>query len=83
MTKFKAIALLILGIGGCYVVLAIFIKFLADQTVSTNATLAASSNMAAYPGTSGFLLSTPWVLYFVPAIIGIIWLVVILKKREV
>ena len=82
MSKFKSIALLIVGILMLYGVLAIFISFLADTTVSVNQSLNASTNMTAYPGTSGFLLSTPWVLYFVPAVIGIVWLVVILKKRE-
>ena len=82
MTKFKSIALLIVGIAMLYGMLAIFISFLADTTVTTNATLEASSNMTQYPGTSGFLLSTPWLLYFAPAIIGIVWLVIILKRRE-
>jgi len=82
MSKAKSIALLVAGITICYIMLALFIKFLADTALTTNATLAAGSNMTNYPGTSGFLLSTPWVLYFVPAIIGIIWLVVILKRRS-
>ncbi len=83
MGKFKSIALLIMGVGMLYAILAIFIEFVADITVTTNATLDAGSNMTNYPGTSGFLLSTPWLLYFAPAIIGIVWLVIILKKREV
>ena len=83
MSKAKSIALLVAGITICYIVLAIFIKFVADTALTTNATLHAGSNMTQYPGTSGFLLSTPWLLYFVPAIIGIVWLVIILKKRAV
>ena len=83
MNKIKAVGLLLLGIVSCYAVLAIFIKFLADQTVATNTALDTAHNMSLYPGTSGFLLSIPWVLYIMPAVVGIIWLIIILKKREV
>jgi len=82
MSKFKAIALLIVGITMLYAVLAIFVKFVADTALPTNATLDAGSNMTAYPGTSGFLLFSPFLLYVAPAIIGIVWLIVILKRRE-
>jgi len=82
VSKFKQVIWVILGVGMLYAMLAIFIKFLADTTVSVNQELAATSNMAAYPGTSDFLLASPWVLYIAPAVIGIITIVVVLKRRE-
>ena len=83
MDKYKAVGMVILGVLVIYGVLAIFISFLSDQTVATNAALAAASNMERYPGTSGFLLSTPWILYLLPAIFGIGWIIFILKRRPI
>lgn len=61
--------------------LLIIVPFLADITISTNATLAASTNMSLYPGTSGFLLATPWILYFIPNVAGIIAVIVVLRRQ--
>jgi len=83
MSKFKSISLLIVGVGMLYAVLAIFIGFLADTTISVNQSLAVAHNgLVAYPGLSGAILSAPWALYFAPAIIGIVWLIIILKQRN-
>ena len=61
--------------------LLITVPFLADIAVSTNATLNASTNMSLYPGTSGFLLATPWILYFIPNVAGIIAVIVVLRQQ--
>ena len=61
--------------------LLITVPFLADITVSTNLTLNATSNMSQYPGTSGFLLATPWILYFIPNVAGIIAVIVVLRRQ--
>lgn len=82
MSKFKQVVWVIIGVSIVYIMLAIFINFLADITVSVNADLAAAHNMSQYEGTSGFLLATPWILYIAPAVIGIIVIVVLLKRRE-
>lgn len=82
MSKAKQIILIIVAITLLYVVLGIFIKFLSDQSISTNQALDAAHNMAQYPGTSDFLLAIPWIMYFVPAVIGIVWVVIVLKKEE-
>lgn len=81
MNKFKAIAIIVIAVLLCYGVLAVFINFVADTTVSTNQALDAASNMALYPGTSGFLLSVPWILWFVPGVIGIVLIVVVLRSN--
>ncbi len=61
--------------------LLITVPFLADITVSTNLTLNATSNMSHYPGTSGFLLATPWILYFIPNVAGIIAVIMVLRRQ--
>lgn len=81
MSKAKAIFGVIIGVIVCYGVLAVFVKFLADQSVTTNQALDVAHNMAQYPGTSGFLLSTPWIMYFVPTVIGIILIVMVLRQE--
>lgn len=83
MSKTRAIIYTIIGVSLLYIPLSIYIKFLADTTVSVNADLAAAHNMSLYPGTSGFLLSTPWIMYVVPAAIGIIVIITILKRKPV
>jgi H+/Cl- antiporter ClcA len=82
MGKLKTVAIIILSVLGCYGVLAVFISFVSDQTISTNQALVAAHNMAQYPGTSRFLLSVPWILWFVPAVIGIVLIVVVLRRQE-
>lgn len=83
MSKPRMIAYVIVGVAALYLMLAVFIRFLADTTVSVNAELAAGSNMTQYPGTSGFLLATPWILWFAPAVLGIVLIVIILKRKNV
>lgn len=80
MGKAEAIVWVMIGVGMMYAMLAIFIKFIADTTVTVNQALDVAHNMTQYEGTSGFLLATPWILYIAPAILGIILIVVILKK---
>jgi len=58
------------------------VPFLADITVTVNTTLNASSNMSLYPGTSGFLLATPWIMYFIPNVIGVIVVIMILRRQD-
>ena len=82
MEKFKQIFYVVIGTLLCEGVILIFIKFLSDTTISVNATLMGAHNMTRYPGTLGFLLSTPWILYFVPAVIGIVLVVLILKRQS-
>lgn len=82
MSKFRQVAWVIAGVTLLYVMLAIFIDFLAGITVSVNQALDVAHNMTQYEGTSGFLLATPWILYIAPAVIGIISIVVILKRKE-
>ena len=82
MEKIKTIGVIFILVGIVNLLLLIIVPFLADITVSTNATLNASTNMSLYPGTSGFLLATPWLLYFIPNVAGIIAIIIVLRRRD-
>lgn len=80
INKFGAISLVVAFIFIVYLILLIVIPWLAEITVSVNTTLDTSHNMSLYPGTSSFLVSTPWILFFAPAVFGIVTIVIILKS---
>lgn len=81
MNKMGALAWIIGGAIIVNLILLITIPFLSDVTVTVNSTLNASSNMSLYPGTSGFLLASPWILYFIPNIAAVILVIVVLRRR--
>jgi len=82
MEKIKTIGVIFILVGIVNLLLLITIPFLSDITVSTNLTLNATSNMSQYPGTSGFLLATPWILYFIPNVAGIIAIIIVLRRQS-
>ena len=63
-----------------YLLLLITIPILVDFATTANTTMAASSNMTNYPGTSGALMSAPWVLWFVPGALCIVVVIAILRQ---
>lgn len=81
MNKFKAVVILIvIGILG-NLFLTVGIPFVADVAITTNQTLATSSNMSNYAGTSEFLLAAPWVMYLLFNMIVLAVLVLTLRAR--
>lgn len=83
MSKAKSIMYVFIGVVMVYATLAVFAVFLSERTVSVNAEIAAAHNMSQYPGTSGFLLSVPWIMWFIPAVLGIILIVIIMKRGDI
>ena len=81
MSKMGTLAWIIGLVVIVNLLLLITVPFLADITVSTNATLTATSNMSQYPGTSGFLLASPWILMFIPTVAGVIAVIVVLRRQ--
>ena len=81
MDKLGSVAWIIGGVIICYLLMLVFMPFLAETASTANTTMAATSNMSNYPGTSEAVLSAPWVLWFVPAVGGIIALVLVLRRR--
>ena len=79
MNKFGAVAKVCVAVFLVYLIMLVVIPWLADITLTVNSTLNATSNMSNYPGTSEFLLSIPWILFFVPGVIGMAAIVIILR----
>ena len=79
MNKWGAVISIVVMVTLCYLLLLVTMPILVDTTVAVNTTLNSTSNMSLYPGTSGFLLASPWILFFVPAVLGIAAIVVVLR----
>lgn len=82
MKKFGAIVTVIGVVIIVYLILLVVMPWLAEITTSVNTTLNASHNMSLYPGTSDFLISTPWILFFLPGVIGLVVVVLILRYSD-
>jgi len=81
MNKIGAVIVITVMVIAAYLLLLIVVpNVIAPAALSANTAMDASSNMSLYPGTSGFLMSTPWILFFVPGVIGIAIIVVILRQ---
>ena len=82
MKKFGPVVMVILFVSVVYMILLVIMPFMSDTVSTANTTMAATSNMTNYPGTGEFLLSMPWILWFIPACVGIIAIVIILKRDQ-
>ena len=81
MNKIGSVIIVVCLVIVCYLFMLIVIPGVVVPMVSTaNTTIAATSNVSDYPGTTSFLLSIPWILWFVPACIGTVVIVVLLKQ---
>lgn len=79
MNKYGAVAVIVFVIIIAYLFLLVIMPILTSTALTANTTMDATSNMSLYPGTSGFLMSIPWIVFFVPGVIGIALIVVILR----
>lgn len=80
MRKYLAVAATVGAVSILYLLMLIVVPFLVDTTVSVNATLHSSSNMSLYPGTTDFLVAIPWICWFLPACLGIVVVLGILRS---
>ena len=80
MHKIGRIAIVVVMVIAVYLFMLVVMPTIVDIVSSANSTMDASSNMSMYPGTSPAVLATPWFLWFVPGVVGMIAVVVILKK---
>lgn len=81
MNKLGALLVIIGGTVFAYVILTASHGAIRDMVSSANASMS-SSNMSNYPGTQPMLLAMPWVLYFIPAVVGIAAVVWLLKFKK-
>lgn len=81
MNKAKAIFITIALIIICNLVLLVTIPGVVVPVIeSANATMAATSNMSNYPGTSDFMVASPWLAYLMVNAIGVIVVIMILRR---
>ena len=81
MNKVGGVIVVVCLVAAAYLIMLVTMPVLIDVATTANTTMTAGSNMANYPGTSGALMSAPWVLWFVPGTIGLASVIVILKRR--
>ena len=77
MNKLGAVLLVIIVVSIVYMFMIILMPFLTEIVSTANTTMAATSNMSNYPGSGELLVSTPWILWFVPVSLGTIAIVII------
>ena len=80
MNKLGAVVLVIGVTIIVYIILLVVMPVITDIVSTSNATITASSNWSNYPGAQGFLVSTPWQLFFVPGVICMAIVIIILKQ---
>jgi len=81
MSKLGAVIIVIVMVAACYLLMLVVIPVANDLIVTANTTMTASvDNLTAYPGAQDFLISIPWILWFVPATIGAIIIVLLLRS---
>lgn len=80
MRKMGAIAVTVAMVIICYLLMLVTVPVMVGLISTANTTMTASSNMTNYPGTAGFLTSMPWICWFIPASLGIVVIIMILRK---
>lgn len=81
MSKVGQVIVVVVFVSIVYLAMLVIMPIVSDFSISANATITASgANITAHPGSTSFLLSIPWILWFIPGSIGIAVVVVILKR---
>jgi len=80
MSKIGAVIVVIVVVIIIYLLMLVVTPVLTDVASTANNTMAATSNLTNYPGAAEGVLVAPWFLWWAPGVIGMIAVVVILKK---
>lgn len=80
MNKFGALLIIIGGVVFAYIILTAIQGAMVDIVSSANTSITA--NTTNMPGAREGLLAMPWVLYFIPAIMGIVAVVMVLRSKK-
>lgn len=83
MNKLGSVLIVIAVIAACYLIILVTIpNIVVPMIESANATMTADvDNLTAYPGSQDLMISTPWILLWVPGVIGMIVIVLILRSK--
>lgn len=82
MNKIWGITLIFIAVVAVYLVMAVMMPAVSDIATVAAASLNSTSNMSNYPGTLEVVESSPWWLWAVPGLAGIIATAVMLKKGD-
>lgn len=80
MNKIGQVIIVIALVSACYLIILVTMGVVVGLAETANATMTASSNLTNYPGAAEAVLAAPWVLWFVPGVIGMVAIVVIMKR---
>ncbi len=82
MTRFKGVVLVIIGVVLAYLSLLMTWGPFVSITTGVADEMAARPGIANYFGVVALMRFIPWLALFVPAIVGIIAVVLIFKRKE-
>lgn len=80
MNKIGQVAVVVGLVLMVYVILLVTVPFLSTIAVDVSTNMSIDHPVAQYPGAVEGLLMAPWLLFFVPGCIGLIAIIVILRK---
>ena len=82
MNKIGAVIIVVAVVAVAYLLLLVVMPVFTSIVSTANVSMAnATANFTTvYPGTSEFMVSTPWIMFFVPGVIGIVLIVMILRQ---
>lgn len=80
MSKFGTILLILVMFGILMLMASVVVPdILVPMANTANATIASTSNMSNYPGTSAALVSTPWTVYIALPVVALVAIIVVLR----
>ena len=79
ISKVGAVIVITAMVAGAYLLLLVVMPILNTFAAAANATMDATSNMSLYPGTSEALIASPWVLFWVPGVLGMAAIFIVLR----
>jgi len=83
MNKLIHLGIIFLAVVAGYIILAVIMPAINEVTAVAADSINASTNMSNFPGTLEVVQSSPWWLWSLPGIAGVIAAVVMLRKQEV
>lgn len=80
MAKLKSVAFICIGVAVCYMFLTAFMPVITEVVEISSANISANPNLDQYVGAKEGLDIMPWLLYLLPGAIGMIALVIVLRR---
>ncbi|MDD5702928.1 MAG: hypothetical protein PHU23_12865 [Dehalococcoidales bacterium] len=84
MNKIRSVFFIVVGVIVCYVFLIVCHPVIREAVDTSAATIQTNADYSTtkYPGAIEGLQAAPWVIFFVPAGVGGVALVLVLKRRN-